>query len=74
MDQQTLLNIMTAFVVIAGISLFLQLLTMFGMYKAVKQIEGKVNDLLPKVHELLPKVNSLIDLPEGGRSEPPADR
>jgi len=61
MDQQTLLGIMTAFVVIAGISLVLQLVTLFLMYRTARGIEGKINELLPKVHALLPKMNSLLE-------------
>lgn len=61
MDQQTLLYIMTAFVVIAGISQLMQLAMIFGIYKTSKSLQEKVNDLLPKVHALVPKVNMLVD-------------
>jgi hypothetical protein len=60
MDQQTLLYIMTAFVVIAAISMVLQLATLFGIYRATQAMQGKVNELLPKVHELIPKVQELL--------------
>jgi hypothetical protein len=53
MDNQTLLYIMTAFVVIAGISLFLQLLCMLGMYLTLRALQGKVTAMLPKVESLV---------------------
>ncbi len=61
MDNQTLLYIMTAFVVIAGISLLLQLGMIFGIYKTAKATEQKVTELMPKVTSLIPKVSALID-------------
>ena len=60
MDQQTLLNIMTAFVVIAGISMVLQLATLFGIYRTTRTLQTKVEELLPKVHELIPKIQELL--------------
>jgi uncharacterized protein YoxC len=53
MDNQFLLYIMTAFVVIAGISLLLQLGMIFGIYKTAKATEEKVTALLPKVTALI---------------------
>jgi ABC-type transporter Mla subunit MlaD len=60
MDQQTLLYIMTAFVIIAGIALLLQLGFIFGLYKTAKTTEQKVAAVLPKVEATLPKVEALI--------------
>jgi hypothetical protein len=60
MDNQTLLTIMTVFVVIAGISLLLQLGTLFGLYRTAKSVEQKITALMPKVESLLPKVEGLI--------------
>lgn len=65
MDNQTLLTIMTAFVVIAGISLLLQLGTLFAMYLTAKRLEQKVTALMPKVESLIPKVEGLIPKVEG---------
>jgi F0F1-type ATP synthase membrane subunit b/b' len=53
MDQQTLLYIMTAFVVIAGIALLLQFFMLFGIYRTAKASQQKIEELLPKVHTLL---------------------
>ena len=60
MDNQTLLYIMTAFVVISGISLLLQLGTLFGLYRIAKSTEQKVTALMPKVEALIPKVEAVI--------------
>ena len=60
MDNQTLLYIMTAFVVIAGLSLLLQLGMLFGIYRTAKATERKVAALAPKVESLIPKIESLI--------------
>lgn len=60
MDQQTLLYIMTAFVIIAGVALLLQLGFIFGIYKTAKTTEQKVAAVLPKVEATLPKVEALI--------------
>ena len=53
MDNQTLMYIMTAFVVIAGISLFLQLVFIFGIYRTTKALQEKATLLLPKVEALV---------------------
>ncbi len=61
MDNQTLLYIMTAFVVIAGISLLLQLATLFGLYRVAKAMEEKVTGLLPKVNSLIDASQKTVD-------------
>ncbi len=53
MDNQLLLYIMTAFVVIAGLSLLMQLGMIFGIYKTAKMTEEKLVTLLPKVTALI---------------------
>lgn len=53
MDNQTLLYVMTAFVVIAGLSLLLQLVMIFGMYRSTKAMAEKATLLLPKVDSLI---------------------
>ena len=60
MDQQTLLYVMTAFVGIAAIALLLQLATLFGIYRAARGTQQKVDALLPQVQELLPKVQAVV--------------
>ncbi len=60
MDQQTLLNIMTVFVIVSAIALIVQAGTLLGIYKASRALEQNVTRLLPKVELLLPKVEALI--------------
>ena len=60
MDNQTLLYIMTVFVVIAALSMLLQLGMLFGVYRAAKATEQKLATLAPKVEAIVPKVEALI--------------
>lgn len=53
MDNQTLLYIMTAFVVIAGLSLFFQFVFVMLIYQKTKALQDKVTLMLPKVESLL---------------------
>ena len=61
MDNQTLLYIMTAFVVIAGISLLLQLGMLFGIYQTAKRTEKKVTALMPRVESILDSSQKMLD-------------
>lgn len=61
MDQQTLLYVMTAFVVIAGISMLLQLVMILGIYKTAKATQQKVDELAPKVHTLIETSQKAIE-------------
>ncbi len=60
MDQQTLLNIMTAFVIVSALALIVQAGTLLGIYKAFRALEQNVTRMLPKVEVLLPKVEALL--------------
>jgi hypothetical protein len=60
MDQQTLLTIMAAFVIISAIALCIQAGFLFGIYKGLKKLEEKTTPLIPKVDALIPKVEALI--------------
>ena len=66
MDQQTLLYVMTAFVVLAGIALFVQALAIVGLYRGFKATEEKLATVLPKV-ELL--VTTSQETLEQGRTQ-----
>ena len=61
MENQALIYVMTAFVVIAGVSLLLQLGFIFGMYRTAQTMQQKVAQLTPKIEALLPKVDALVD-------------
>lgn len=53
MDQQTLLYVMTVFVVISAIALVIQAAMLTGIYKASQATQLKVVTLLPKIESLL---------------------
>lgn len=61
MDQTYLLYIMTAFVVIAGLSLLAQAIVAIGLYSKVKATEQKVTELLPKVHKLVETSQTAVE-------------
>ena len=61
MDNQWLLYVMTAFVVIAGISLLIQLFVMFGLYKTAKSMELASRPLLKKAEDLVDASQKVID-------------
>jgi hypothetical protein len=61
MDNQTLLYIMTAFVVIAGISLLLQFAMLFGIYQTAKRTEQKITALMPRVESILDSSQKMLD-------------
>jgi hypothetical protein len=51
--DQGLQYVMTAFVIIAAISMVLQVVYLVGMYRAVRGLRDKVTALLPKVESLV---------------------
>jgi ElaB/YqjD/DUF883 family membrane-anchored ribosome-binding protein len=53
MDQQTLLTVMTAFVIIAAIALIIQAAMLVGMYKASRALQQNVQRLTPKIESVL---------------------
>ncbi len=53
MDQQTLLMIMAAFVIISAIALCIQAGFLFGIYKGLRKMEEKTTPLIPKVDALI---------------------
>ncbi len=61
MDQQTLLVIMTVFVVIAAIALAIQAGLLFGMYRASRSLEENARRLVPKVEALVESSKSAVD-------------
>jgi hypothetical protein len=61
MDQQTLLYIMTAFVIISAVALLLQLGFLVGIFMKVKTMEEKVQMVFPRIQAAVPKVEALID-------------
>ena len=53
MDQQTLLTVMTAFVIIAAVALIIQAAMLFGIYKASRGMQDNVQRLMPKIEGVL---------------------
>ncbi len=60
MDQQTLLTIMAAFVIISAIALIIQAGFLFGIYKGLKTLEEKTTPLIPKVDALVEASRSAV--------------
>jgi hypothetical protein len=60
MDQQTLLTIMAAFVIISAIALIIQAGFLFGIYKGLKNLEEKTTPLIPKVDALVEASRSAV--------------
>jgi uncharacterized protein YoxC len=66
MDQQTLLYIMTAFVVLAAIALVAQAVAIVALYRGIKATEQRIAVVLPKVEKLVETSQATI---EQGRSQ-----
>jgi|SRR5688572_14345345 len=60
MSNDALIQVMTGAVVVSAVALLLQMMILFGMFRAVKAMREQVNDLLPKVEAFLPKAHSLV--------------
>ncbi len=58
--DQTVLYVMTAFVVVSAIALCIQAGMLVAMGKQVKMLSEKVQPLVPKVEALMPKVDALV--------------
>jgi ElaB/YqjD/DUF883 family membrane-anchored ribosome-binding protein len=61
MDQQTLLTVMTAFVIIAAVALTIQAFMLFGIYKTSRGLQENVQRLLPKIESVLETSRQTID-------------
>ena len=53
MDLQTLLTVMTVFVIVAAAALIIQVGFLFGIYKAARSMNENVQRVMPKVEALL---------------------
>ncbi len=65
MDQQTLLTVMTGFVIVSAVALLIQAAFLFGMYKAVRTMQQNAQPLIQKVEAMVPKVEALVPKVEG---------
>ncbi len=61
MDQQTLLTVMTVFVVVAAAALIIQAGFLFGIYKASRGMNENVQRLMPKIESLLETSRNTIE-------------
>jgi ElaB/YqjD/DUF883 family membrane-anchored ribosome-binding protein len=61
MDQQTLLTVMTAFVIIAAVALIIQAAMLAGIYKTSRGLQENVQRLLPKIESVLETSRQTID-------------
>jgi hypothetical protein len=61
MDQNLLLYVMTAFVIISAIALCIQAAMLVNMNKATKALREKIEPLVPKVQALVPKLEVLME-------------
>jgi ElaB/YqjD/DUF883 family membrane-anchored ribosome-binding protein len=61
MDQQTLLTVMTAFVIIAAVALIIQAAMLAGIYKTSRGLQENVQRLMPKIESVLETSRQTID-------------
>lgn len=61
MNNDVLLYVMTAFVIIAAIALCIQAGMLAGIYKTTKKLQETINPLVPKVESLVAKTNSTVE-------------
>lgn len=61
MDPQTLLAIMTVFVIVAAIALLIQAGLLFGIYKSSREMQATAQRLAPKVEALIESSRVTVD-------------
>ena len=61
MSQETLLYIMTGFVIISAIALCIQAGLLFGIYKAGKSMQEQTTAIMPQAKSILAKAESTLD-------------
>ncbi len=61
MDQQTLLILMTIFVALAAIAMFVQAAMLIGIYRISKGTQEKVFALLPQIESLVESTRAGVD-------------
>jgi len=61
MENQTLLWVITASVAMAGLSMFFQMVAMFGLYRQVKAMQEKVLPLIPRAESLLEHARATVE-------------
>jgi ABC-type transporter Mla subunit MlaD len=61
MNETTLLEVMTAFVIISAIALCIQAGMLAAIYKTTKSLQEAINPLLPKVDNLVTKASATVE-------------
>jgi len=61
MENQTLLWVITASVAMAGLSMFFQMVAMFGLYRQVKAMQEKILPLIPRAESLLEHARATVE-------------
>lgn len=61
MTQETLLYIMTVFVIVSAVALVLQFFMLFGVYRSMKAIHDKISPLIPRAQAVLDTAERTID-------------
>jgi len=61
MDQQTLLTVMTVFVIVAAIALVIQMAMLIGIYRSSRSLGENAQRLLPKVEALVESSRVALD-------------
>jgi hypothetical protein len=61
MDQQTLITVMTVFVIVSALALIIQAGMLFGIYRSARGLQDNVQRLMPKIESLLETSKQTID-------------
>ncbi|MGH9631512.1 MAG: hypothetical protein ACRD7E_24670 [Bryobacteraceae bacterium] len=61
MNQETLLLVMTVFVIVSAVALCIQAGLLFGIYKATKSVQEQAVSVLPQVRSILTKAEATVD-------------
>jgi hypothetical protein len=61
MDQDVLLLVMTAFVIVSAIALCIQAAMLFGIYKATKSLQAQAMSVMPQVKSILTKADATVE-------------
>ena len=61
MTPETLLFIMTVFVIVSALALVLQFFMLFGVYRSIKAIHDKISPLVPRTQSVLESAERTIE-------------
>ena len=61
MDQNLLMFVMTLFVVLSAVALFIQAGLLYGIYKSARTVQEQTASVLPQVRSILTKAETTID-------------